>query len=335
MRITILTYVEEEGGTEADVVVPQVARALRANRHEVVVVKAHGDVPKLVADIGRTRPDLVFNLLEMFGNDMFLEVPAIGLVELLGVPHTGGGPGELYLCQDKALAKKLLAFHGILYPRFAVFAREAGLETGGNLRMPLFVKPLCADASIGIDSGALVRDSSAMMKRVLAIHEELGDAALAEEYVDGREIYVGVVGNAEPRAFPPIEIDFSGLPAGAPKVMNRAAKWEPGTPEYDGTKAVIADLPQDLCAKIQQIAIEAYRALRVRDYGRVDMRVTSSHDVYVIEVNPSCYLERSSELAMAAKAAGVGYDALVQSIVEHAMSRARGRRGFGGELQGR
>jgi D-alanine-D-alanine ligase len=331
MRITVLTYVEEEGSKEEpDIVVPQVAGALRKKGHEVAIIKAHGDVAKLVADLQRTKPDVVFNLLEMFANDLFLEVPAVGLLDLLGLPHTGGGPGEFYLAQDKALAKKLLAYESIPYPRFAVFAKDRGLETGGNLRMPLFVKPLCADASIGIDAKALVNDSSALMKRVLRIHEELGDAALAEEYIDGREFYVGVLGNSDPIAFPPIEMDFSGLPPGTPKVLDRAAKWSPDSAMYKGTKAIIPELPDELRAKIQKVATEAYRALRVRDYGRVDLRMAETGDVYVIEVNPSCYLEESSEFAMAAKAAGIEHGDLVEKIVQLSLERFRKRAGFRG-----
>ncbi|WP_236517191.1 D-alanine--D-alanine ligase family protein [Sandaracinus amylolyticus] len=257
----------------------------------------------------------------MFADDLLLEVPAAGVYDLLRVPHTGGGPGEFYLAQDKALAKKLLAYEQILYPRFAVFPKEAGLETGGNLRMPLFVKPLCADASIGIDAHALVHDANELMRRVLKIHDEVNDAALAEEYIEGRELYVGVLGNAEPIALPPIEVDFSGMPAGALHVLDRAAKWETESAVYKGTKSVIAKLEPELEARVKKVAVDAYRALRVRDYGRVDLRLAPTGEIYVIEVNPSCYLERSSELAMAAGAAGIEYEDLVQKIVDLAIER--------------
>ena len=181
------------------------------------------------------------------------------------------------------------------------------------------------DASIGIDAKAVVANEKDALKRVAHIHEKIGDSALVEEYVEGREFHVGVIGNRDPVALPAIEIDFSGLPDGMPHVLDRAAKWEPGTAMFEGTKAFVPELPDDLRARIQKTAVEAYRALRVRDYGRVDLRVTPTHDVYVIEVNPSCYLEQSSELAMAARAAGIEYPVLVQQIVEHAMSRVRAR----------
>jgi D-alanine-D-alanine ligase len=244
----------------------------------------------------------------------------------MGLPHTGGGCGEFYLAQDKALTKKLLAYEAILYPKFAVFTKEQSLETGGNLRLPLFVKPLRADASIGIDEGALCRDATSLMRRVLKIHDEQNDSALAEEYIDGREIYVGVLGNDEPLALPPIEIDFSGLPEGAPRVLDSKAKWAKESDEYRGTNAIVAELSDELRARLQKIAIDACRALRVRDYGRVDLRLTDTGEIYVLEVNPSCYLERESELAMAARAAEIEYDDLIQRIVHAAVARFKSSR---------
>lgn len=297
------------------------ARALRKLGHSVSTLGAHGDVKKLIAALGRRKPDLIFNLMEMWKDDLTGDIPVVGLFELLGHRYTGSGPGELYLTQDKALGKKILAFEGIAFPRFAVFSQNADLETGGNLRMPLFVKPLRMDASIGIDAKALVGDAISLMKRVVHIHDELGDAALAEEYIEGREFYVGILGNQNPQALPPIEVDFSGLPEGAPRVLDSKAKWDDRSKEYKGTKSVIAQIPDELRARLQKVSLDAYRALRVRDYGRVDLRVTDTGEIYVLEVNASCYLERSSELAMAAEAAGIEYTELVGKIVDFARER--------------
>lgn len=324
MNVTVLTYVEKENETTYDPVVEQVAEALRTAGHKVAIVGSHSDLTQLVRDLTASKPDLIFNLMEMFGDCLFADVAVQGLLDLVGVPYTGVGPGESYLQQDKALAKKLLAFDNISYPDFAVFSADSLLETGGNLRLPLFVKPLRADASIGIDSKSLVHTSTELMKRVVYIHENLKDSALAEEYIEGREFYVGVLGNAEPIAFPPIEMDFSKLEPGQPRILDRNAKWEQETPEYQGTKAVLADLPDELAAKLQKNALAAYRALRVRDYGRIDFRVSSSGDIYVIEVNANCYLEQSSEFAKAAEAAGIDYPALIKRISELAIERHRG-----------
>ncbi len=321
MKITILTYVEGEGQTDHDIVVDQVAAALKASGHSPSILAVHGDVGKVVSGLKRRKPDLVFNLLEMFGQNIRGDVAVAGLLDLLEVKYTGGGPGELYLRQDKALAKKVLAFESILSPDFAVFSRD-DMETGGNLRMPLFVKPLRTDASIGI-SGAksLVHDASSMMKQVIAIHDKLNDSALAEEYIEGREFYVGVLGNRQPRAFPPIEMDFSGMPEGAPHVLDAKAKWDKKSAEYKGSKSIMAEIPDEMRAKLQKVSIEAYRALRVRDYGRVDLRLTESGEIYVIEVNANCYLEQSSEFATAAAAAGIDYPSLVNQIADLALER--------------
>ena len=321
MNMTILTGLESDDPKAYDVVVDQVASALRSQRHRVSIFGVHDDLRKLVSGLARRKTDLVFNLVESFGDNTGADVAVAGVLDLLRLHYTGGGPGELYLRQDKALAKKVFAFEGILYPHFAVFSQDADFETAGSLRMPLFVKPLTADASIGIDGDSLVRDTTSLMKRVLAIHEKVGDSALVEEYIEGREFYVGVLGNREPIALPPIEMDFSGMPDGMPHVAGTKAKWKKNSPEYKGTKSILAEVPDELRAKLQKAALDAYRALRVRDYGRVDLRLTETGEIYVIEVNASCYLEENSEFAMAAKAAEIEFPDLIARIVELAVER--------------
>ncbi len=185
--------------------------------------------------------------MEMFGTNVRGDVAVTGLLELLGYPYTGGGPGELSLRQDKGLAKRALAFEKILYPDFAVISRD-DLETGGNLHMPLFVKPLRADASIGIGGDSLVHDTMTLMKRVASIHKKFNDTAIAEEYIEEpRVLHVGVLGNNSPVAFPPIEMDFSGLPPGIPRVAGSARPS--GRRTASNTRArnpVVADIPDDL-----------------------------------------------------------------------------------------
>jgi D-alanine-D-alanine ligase len=324
VNILVLANVDADGLRDWDVVADQVAAALRQRGHSVDILGVGPSVRPFVEEIERRKPELCFNLVEQVGDYLNGDVAIAAILDLMGIPYTGSGPGELYLASDKALGKKLLAFEDILYPRFAVFSKDAALETGGNLRMPLFVKPLKMDASIGIDGDALVRDSNAMMRRVLLIHDEIGDDALAEEYIDGRELYVGVIGNGEPQALPPIEVDFTGFPEGVPRVLDEKAKWDEGSAEFRGTRSVVAELPDELRARVQKTAISAYRALRVRDYGRVDLRVAETGEIYVIEVNASCYLERGSELAMAAKAGDLDYNELIERIALMARDRARG-----------
>jgi len=155
---------------------------------------------------------------------------------------------------------------------------------------------------------------------VTQIHR-LPDSALAEEYIEGREFFVSVLGNSRPQAFPLIEVDFSGLPEDAPRVLDSKAKWNPRSREYKGTKTVLADLADQLRCQLQRVALDAYRALRVRDYGRIDLRMANTGEIYVIEVNASCYLERNSEFAKAAEAAGIEYPQLIQRIVDLALER--------------
>jgi len=321
MNITVLGSLESPDPKSHDIVVDQVAAALRKRKHRVSILGVHNDLKKFVSGFSRRKPDLVFNLVETFGDSTSGDSAVAGVMDLLGLHYTGGGPGELYLRQDKGLAKKVLAFEKILFPHFAVFSQDADFETAGNLRMPLFVKPLTADASIGIDGESLVRDTASLMKRVLLIHDKVKDSALVEEYIEGREFYVGVLGNREPLALPPIEMDFSGLPEGLPHIAGTKAKWKKNSVEYKGTKSVLADIPDELRAKLQKVAIDAYRALRVRDYGRVDLRYTETGEIYVIEVNASCYLESGSEFAMAAESIGIEFPELVQRIVDLAVER--------------
>jgi D-alanine-D-alanine ligase len=325
MKITVLTYLDSknENSKDYEAVVPQVAKALRSLGHRVSILGSHGNVKRLTAGLSRRKPDLVFNLMEMFGENIFGDIPVAGLLDLCGLKYTGSGPGELYLSQDKGLTKKLLAFEDILYPRFLVFSRGEAFETGGNLRMPLFVKPLRSDSSLGIGGKSLVHDAVALMERVAYIRKELNDSALAEEYIEGREFFVGVLGNAQAKALPPVEVDFTGFPEGVPKVLDSKAKWDVRSKEYKGTKSVLANLPDELRARLQKVAVDAYRALRVRDYGRVDIRLTETGEIYVLEVNASCYLERSSEFAMSAAAAGMDYPQLIERIVQLALERYR------------
>ena len=323
MKITVLTYLDSknENSKDYEAVVPQVAKALRSLGHRVSILGSHGNVKRLTAGLSRRKPDLVFNLMEMFGENIFGDIPVAGLLDLCGLKYTGSGPGELYLSQDKGLTKKLLAFEDILYPRFLVFSRGEAFETGGNLRMPLFVKPLRSDSSLGIGGKSLVHDAVALMERVAYIRKELNDSALAEEYIEGREFFVGVLGNAQAKALPPVEVDFTGFPEGVPKVLDSKAKWDERSKEYKGTKSVLANLPDELRARLQKVAVDAYRALRVRDYGRVDIRLTDTGEIYVLEVNASCYLERSSEFAMSAAAAGMDYPQLIERIIQLALER--------------
>jgi D-alanine-D-alanine ligase len=323
MRITVLTHLERERNPKSyDVVIDQVFAALTSRGHEVSVFGVHGDMVKLIEGLRERKPDLIFNLMETFGKTQLGSIGVVGLLDLLGLPYTGGGPGEFFLQEDKGITKKILAYDQIRFPDYAVFNAEAAFETGGNLRFPMIVKPLRMDASIGISSKSIVRTTKEMMERINAIHK-LKDSALAEEFIEGREFFVGLIGNAEPQILPVLEVDFSGMPEGAPKILDEKAKWDTDSAEYKGSTVVVATLEPELRGRIEKIALDAYRALRVRDYGRIDLRMSAGGEIYVIEVNASCYLERTSELAMSALAAGIEYEDLLERIVQLALGRRR------------
>jgi D-alanine-D-alanine ligase len=325
MDITILAYLEP-GDDKPDIVMEQVAAALETAGHKTSILTIRHDVNEVIDGLKKGKPNLIFNLVESFGHDILGGTMGVaGLLDLLQLPYTGGGPGEIYLQEDKALAKKLLAFERIPYPDFATFAPNAEFETGGNLRMPLFVKPLRMDASIGIDEKSFVRNTQQLMERVLYIHKTFGDAALAEEFIEGREFYVGVFGNDDLTALPPLEMDFSGMKDGSIKVMDKEAKFDENSERFHGTRTIVPDLEPELRARLQKVSLDAYRALRVRDYGRIDLRLAETGEIFVIEVNANCYLEEHSEFALAANAHGIDYPKLVNTIAELAMERWKHR----------
>ena len=251
------------------------------------------------------------------------------LLNLLGLRYTGSSPAALLMAGDKSLTKKVLRFHEILTPQFATVYRGA-LDHVGDLTFPLIVKPPQEDASLGITSKSVVRDIRELLGTMDALQREFQSPVLVEEFVEGREFYVGVLGNVTPVALPVIELDFSAFPADRPKVASYEAKWgEGGTggtsetgAEFAGTKSIFpADVPAELLERMQRVAVESFNALRLRDYGRVDLRVTPKEEIYVIEVNPNCYLEQASEFSRAAAESGIPHDALIARIIELAQGR--------------
>jgi D-alanine-D-alanine ligase len=339
MKITILADLYEDGSHDA--AVDEVAEALRQNQHKVSLLLVRDDYRTVTRGITRQKPDLVFHLVNDFSDvDSGLMAPA-ALLDALRVPYTGGGPGELFIRGNKSVVKKILAYEGLKCPDFAVFSQDASLETGGNLRMPLIVKPLERDGSIGIEGNALVHNVTEMMERVLAIHRKVNDSALVEEYIEGREFHVGVLGNQDRVAFPPIELDFSGLPDGVPHVLDYNAKWKKSSAEFQGARSVLAELADDVKARLQKAALGACRALLVRDYARVDLRLSQTQEVYVIDVNANCDLGSTSEFATGAQAFGLDYSTLVNRIGELAVERYarnhphRPRPGANGRKRGR
>ncbi len=298
----------------------EVAEVLSRQGHQPELVELDGSVRSLQA-LAKLNCDLVFNLTESFGEDDTADFKIAGYLELLGLRYTGAGTHGLLLAQDKAIAKKIFAFHGIRTPVFARSYRGR-LDFSHDLSFPVIVKPAREDGSIGIEFGAVVTSIRELMERIDWLHQHFDSPVLIEEYIEGRELYVGVLGNDKPEALPIVELDLSKLPEGTPRIAGAEVKWGKGTRAYRDTKSVIpTDLPEDTVALVQRTAVAAYQALELRDYGRVDMRVTPDGAVHVIEVNPNPWLSSRAELAMAARRAGRTYGQLVMEIVDLALAR--------------
>ena len=297
----------------------QVAEALRKNGHDAFLYELNGE--KALLDLANTDAELVFNLVEAYAGDDAKEAHVAAFLDLLGLRYTGTGPQALFVAQDKALAKKLFTFHGIKTPNFASSYRGK-VDHVDDLEFPLIVKPAREDGSVGIDVGSVVNSVRELMERIQVIQEQFDCPALIEEFIEGREIYVGVLGNGSPEALPPVELDLSKLPKGMPRIAGKEVKWEKGTEAYDVTKSAVArNLPGELQSRIQQTALATYSALGLRDYGRIDLRVTPKGEIYVIEANPNPWLAPEAELAIAAAAAGRDYPRLIGEIAEQALAR--------------
>lgn len=324
MKIVLLHNVDALGPPE-DPVLGQVEAALRDGGHAVARVTVDASVEPVLQALRAEAPDMVFNLAEHFGGKSALDSNVAALLNLADLRYTGSSPAGLILAGDKSIAKKILAFHSIRTPQFASVMRGT-VDWADDLRFPLIVKPPQQDASIGVTTGSVVKDVRELLETIARMREEFGQPALVEEFIDGREFYVGVLGNESPRALPIMELDFTGFPEGAPRVASFAAKWgEDGAgsgQEFAGTKSVFPeDLSDELVARMQALAVQAFQALRLRDYARIDMRVRDDGDVYVIEANPNCYLEREGEFARAAERAGTGHADLIRNILELAGAR--------------
>jgi D-alanine-D-alanine ligase len=299
----------------------EVVEALNKLGHEAALHELDG-TPKSLLALARLECDLVFNLTESFADDDTADFKIAGFLELVGKRYTGSGARGLMLAQDKAIAKKIFQFHGIHTPVFAKSFRGR-LDFSHDLQFPVIVKPAREDGSIGIEFSAVVSSIRELMERMDWLHAHFDSPVLIEEYIEGRELYVGVLGNDKPEALPVVELDLSKLPDGTPRIAAAEVKWGKGTKAYRDTKSAIAtDLSDDTVAALQQTAVAAYQALELRDYGRVDMRLQADGKIHVIEANPNPWLSSKAEFAMAARKAGRTYSRLVEEIVELAMARA-------------
>jgi D-alanine-D-alanine ligase len=265
--------------------------------------------------------DLVFNLTESYAGDDTMDKNIACYLELLHIPYTGSGPQALYLAQDKSIAKKIFDFHKIRTPDFAV-SYKGRTDHAHDIEFPLIVKPVSEDGSIGIDSGSVVDSVKELMERIDYIHENFDSPALIEEFIEGREIYASILGNDNPEVLPLIELDLSRLPRGTPRIACQDVKFDHETEAYKVTKSAPAeDLDEETTQKLQDTGLAAWRALGLRDYGRIDMRLNRKGEVYVIEANPNPWLASAAEFTMAAKKGGYSYTDMIEKLVGLAQAR--------------
>ncbi|MCC7122637.1 MAG: ATP-grasp domain-containing protein [Gammaproteobacteria bacterium] len=316
-------YTEKEAHawkTEFDVV-----NTLRAARHDVRAIGVQHELRPIRDEIRHWQPNVVFNLLEQFHGETTYDQNVASYLELLRVPYTGCNPRGLMLARGKALSKKLLAYHRIPVPAFAVFPMGRKVMRPKRLGFPLIVKSVSEDASIGIAQASVVDSDDKLAERVGFVHDRVGTDAIAEAYIEGRELYVGVLGNARMRVLPVWELEFGDLRAGQLRIATERVKHDP---EYQERRGILQgpaeDLPPELASRIQQTAKRICRVLEIDGYARVDFRLAADGTPFFLEANPNPDVALSEEFAQAALYDGIGYPQLLNRILQLAIARAHG-----------
>ncbi len=294
----------------------EIITALKKPGHNVRLLGMHDRIRPLITEIRRHPPDIVFNLLESFANDRKHESNIAGLLDLLNAPYTGSSAVSLTICRNKLFAKRILAPHRIKVPRSVVFPQGKTNRSLKQLRFPVFVKPLGLEGSDGIAQSSFADNQEACLERVRFLHENMHTDALVEEYIEGRELYASVIGNERLRVLPLREIIFADFPEERPKFASYKAKWDGAFRKKWGIQNTFANpLPNGLAKKIAQVSRTAFRALGLKGYGRLDLRLTPDNEIYVIEVNPNPALDREDELAQSAMKTKLSFNQLIQRIL--------------------
>lgn len=294
-----------------------VIETLKERGHEVRVLGVQDDLGAVRNTIEEFKPTIVFNMLESFDDVTTFDMNVVGYLELLKVPYTGCNPRGLLLARDKALSKKLLAYHRIPVPDFVVFRRGRTVRLSARMRFPVIVKSLTYEASVGISQASVVSDEEKLRKRVEFIHASVGTDAIAERYVDGRELYVGVLGNDRVRVFPPWEMHFQKMIEGDNwPIATERVKWNSTYQKKHGISTDEArDLPPGSAEHIERLARRIYRTLDLTGYARIDLRLDTTGRVYFIEANPNPQLAYGEDFAESAERAGLSYEALLERIL--------------------
>jgi D-alanine-D-alanine ligase len=292
-----------------------VVTTLRKRRHELLVIGVHDDLTPIRQAIEEFKPEIVFNLMEAFADIGVFDQNVVSYLELLRVPYTGCNPRGLTLSRDKALARKLLAYHRIPSPDFTVVPIHRRPVLPKKLSFPLIVKSLTYESSIGISQASVVANEEQLQKRVKYIHDTILTPAIIEQFIDGRELYVGVIGNQRLRVFPVWEMSFAKMPDSSWRIATERVKWSVKYQKRHGIDTAEAQLPEGLAPKIQHLARRTYRALDLSGYARIDFRMDASGKAYVIEANANPQLAEDEDFAKSAKRVEVSYSMLLERIM--------------------
>ena len=297
--------------TEFDVI-----STLREAGHEVLPLGVYDDLGVIREAIHEHKPHIAFNLLEEFHDNSLFDHHIASFLELMQQPYTGCNPRGLMLSHDKALTKKLLAYHKIRIPRFKVIPIGRAAKRPKNCDYPLIVKSLYEEGSYGIAQASVVSSEEKLKERVAYMHDQLGSPAIVEEYIDGRELYIAVTGNRRLQTLPIIELVFGKMTEGAQKIATSRVKWDWRYQEAHGIDTIVAkDLSREMESRINYLARRMYRILGLSGYARVDMRLTADGDLYVLEANANPDVGYGEEFCTAAEAMGMNYPALLQKII--------------------
>ena len=307
---TGIDVLEAEWKMEYDVI-----ETLREIGHEVRVLGIHDDLSGIRLAVQDFKPRIVFNLMEAFAGVTTFDQNVVSYLELLRLPYTGCNPRGLILARDKALSKKLLAYHRIPVPEFTVVRRGRKPVLSKRLEFPLIVKSLFFEASTGISQASVVENADQLARRVSFVHESLGTAAIVEQFIDGRELYVGVIGNERLEALPVWEMSFAQMPDNRWKIATERVKWSTQYQKRHGIMTEAAALDPDAALRIQRIARRAYRALDLNGYARIDVRLDDAGRVFVLEANPNPNMAFGEDFAESAEVHGVSYERLLDRII--------------------
>lgn len=312
-------YTEREQSawkTEFDVV-----STLRDLGHEVRILGLLDELHPIREVVESWKPHVVFNLLEEFHGEAVYDQNVVSYLELLRIPYTGCNPRGLILARGKAVSKKLLAYHRLRVPAFGVFPMGRKVRRPARLEFPLIVKSLIEHASLGIARASVVDSDEKLAERVAFIHKRLATDAIAEQYIEGRELYVGVLGNDRLQVLPTWELTFENMPPNIPLIATARVKHDPDYQEKRGIFQGPADVPEELQGHIERIAKRIYRTLELDGYARIDFRLTPGQDLYFLEANPNPEIAREEEFASAALHTGIEYPELLMRVVNLGIRR--------------